>query len=181
MIEFSILPGLPGTGPYPEQFPPQNRQAHREGVVVRFCPPGEPSWVGNFQPGLSHVTEVRPHPNGRDVLIIAQGCGYVVDPATRELRESLGVAIIEVIEHPLAHGLILDHQGIQYEAVGPAGTLWETRRLSYDGFRAVRIEGAILRGEGWRPHGPKEWLPFEVDLRTGRARGGAYETTTDWR
>ena len=75
---FEVLPGLPAVGPYPEQFAPDGRPTHSEGLVVRVLPrKGEP-WVGNFQRGLSKLDAVLAHPNGNNVIVIAGGQAYEV-------------------------------------------------------------------------------------------------------
>ena len=50
---FEILTGLPGTGPWPEQFSATGLGTHSEGFVVRFVPDHGEAWIGNFLPGLT--------------------------------------------------------------------------------------------------------------------------------
>ena len=78
---FRILPGLSATGPWPEQFTATGRGSHSEGVVVEFNPDTSRSWVGNFQPGGTAYDTVIVHPNGREVIVIAHGQAYLIDPA----------------------------------------------------------------------------------------------------
>ena len=50
---------------------------------------------------------------------------------------------------------------------------WHTPRISWDGFQNVRLEAEQLAGEAWSPVEDR-WLPFSVDLETGRIDGGSY-------
>lgn len=174
---FQILAGLPATGPYPEQFSVDGRGMHREGFVLRVTPGGGAPWAGNFQRGLTGFSGAFPHPDGTSLVVIAGGDGYVVDPETRALRSVLAGVYSGAWIWNEGSLLILDHSGVSFESIGPDGTIWTTRRISWDGFRDVRIKGEKLLGEAWSPAG-NYWSAFEVDLRTGDAAGGAYEQGT---
>jgi hypothetical protein len=52
-------------------------------------------------------------------------------------------------------------------AWGCDGEVWESDRLSSEGITNLRIEGALLRGEGWDLMTDKE-TPFALDLATGK-------------
>jgi len=171
MSAAEILSGLPPYGERAIPFPAEGVSAHREGLVVRIGE-GEAAWVGNFQPGLSRLNAVEILPNKQDVLVVSGGAGYVIDPGRRSLVREVGAAIIGIIRYPPANLLILNHQGIAFEAIGPEGSVWKTHRISWDGFRNVRVVAEQILGEAWRPFAP-EWIEFSVDIQTGRVRGGA--------
>jgi len=169
---FEILPGLPGTGPLPEQYSATGRGAHREGFVVRFSPREGAPWVGNFQLGLGGCNGVFAHPNGSDLVIIAAGQGYVLDPESRTLSGHFGADISTVIEVP-ERNLLVFANGLWFEATGASGTVWQSRRVSWDGVRSVRRVGLTLEGEAYSPL-DGEWHPFSLDLVSGHAEGGSY-------
>jgi hypothetical protein len=172
MAWFEELPGLPAVGPLPEQFARSGRPTHSEGYVVRFVRDDGTDWVGNFQRGLTRCDLVLRHPNAADVLVIAGGEVYVVEPTLRRMKEVFGGAVVKVHELNEGRLFVLDHQGVRFEAVGPNGILWSTRRLSWDGFVDVCIESRRIVGKGWSA--PDDtWRTFEVDLATGRSTGGA--------
>ena len=173
MATFQILPGLPSSGPPAQPFPPDFGRLGREGLVVEIIPPRAPSWVGNFSRGLSSFSAVYQHPDGERLFVVAGGHGYVVDSATRSIVNEVGAAITGVWPLSSPPSLLLDHQGIAFERIGPEGRLWHTRRLSWDGFKELNITPDTISGLGWRASGDT-WEPFTVDLRTGRTRGGAY-------
>lgn len=172
---FERLPGLPGTGPVPEQFSETGLGRHQEGLVVRFTPANGEAWVGNFQSGLAGYEEILPHPDGRHIVVVAGGQGYIIDPETRRLTGCVGGAIdaaYQVAEPPL----LIVADGNHFEALGAGGFHWRTRRLSWDGFRNVTIRGGQLLGEAWDPMNERR-CPFEVDLATGAAAGGSFGTS----
>jgi len=173
MTEFRVLPGLPSFGPPAQPFPRAFQQLGSEGLVVEVRPAAAGAWVGNFRHGLSNFSGVYHHPDGHHLLFVAGGQGYVVDPTTHALESEIGAAIIGISELSNPPSLLLDHQGIVFERIGARGRIWRTRRLSWDGFRDVRIEAEAITGLGW--HAPTDtWQPFEVDLRTGRTCKGVY-------
>jgi hypothetical protein len=159
MSRFEELAGLPGTGPWPEQFSPTGQGTHTEGFVVRFVPNHGKSWIGNFQPGLTSFRGVYRHPNDHHLLVVSGGQGYLVDPETRALFQVLEGAIASVHVCAKQQLLILDHQGIAFEAIGRTGRAWHTRRLSWDGFRGVDIGETEIVGEGWNAI-DQQWQPF---------------------
>jgi hypothetical protein len=175
MLRFERLPGLPATGPWPEQFSVTGLGTHSEGLVVKFFPSGGAPWIGNFQGGIANYTGVHEHPNQVHLIVVASGQAYIVDPESRLLRGKIGAAIVNVYEIVHPRLLVFDHQGIAFEALDPTGNRWHTRRLSWDGFRSIAVVGGEIRGEAWDPI-DSEWRAFVVDLSTGRSSGGSYDS-----
>ncbi len=168
---FRVLPGLPATGPLPEQFSDSGQGKHREGFVVEFEPSDGASWIGNFQPGYAQgYSQVILHPDGQRLLVIAGGTAYVVDPETRELIATFGGGVEIVLADEERHQLIIGN-GLWFEAVTASGMRWRSRRLSWDGIQNVRIDGSALRGEAWNL---SDWSEFTVDLQTGDVVGSSY-------
>jgi hypothetical protein len=169
---YDELPGLPATGPMPEQFSPGGRGQFREGLVVRFSPDhGEP-WVGNFQRGISSFSRVLEHPDGARVVVVAGGQVYIADPKSRT-AEVIGHGISQAYETNEPRMLILDRAGVAFEAIDSAGPRWHTRRLSWSGFRAVVITANAIVGEAEDPTGGGR-KAFIVDLSSGASFGGSY-------
>jgi len=173
MATFEILPGLPTSGEWPEQFSATGMGTHQEAFVVKFHPDNLPSWVGNFQRGMTNLSEVFDHPNGTNVIVVADGQGYIVDVSNRQLIESFGGIIDSIIRVPNAN-IIIFGDCTNFMAYGPAGTLWRSQRVSWDGVRSVTIKGNELVGEAWTPMG-ESWKPFAVDIASGALRGGSYD------
>ena len=170
MSKFRKLPGLPGTGPLPVSFP-TGRTLHSEGFVVEFQTNDGSRWVGNFSEGLSIYSALFTHPDGSQVVVIAGGACYIVDPESRESEDSFGGWITAAYEIPELNKLILQTP-ISFIALSSEGILWETERISMDGFRDLKFKESKLIGEAWSPvEGP--WHKFELDLNSGKFTGGA--------
>ena len=171
-MSFRVLQGLPAYGDTAQTFPAAFGRLGSQGFVVEFAPSDAATWVGNFRPGLSLFSGAYSHPDGKHVFVVAGGSGYVVDPLTRHMDLEVGGAIVGVWELMNPRSLLLNHQGLFLERIGPLGRLWCTRRLSWDGFRDLKVGTDSVTGLGWGLG--DAWLPFTVDLRTGHSDGGAY-------
>jgi len=161
-------------------FPARFARTGSEGYVVEFLPDTSDAWVGNFGPGLGGYSGVHLHPNSADVVVFSKGNGYVIDVYRRELKKELGGAVASVWEINGPRGLVCDRQGLAFFRIGPAGLIWHTRQLSFDGFRDVMLSSNRIVGLAWGLD--DAWLPFEVDLATGSSKGGSVpkEIDHDW-
>lgn len=171
---FKLLKGLPPYGPMATAIPSEWGRLGREGVVVEFHPGGN-SWIANFQPGLGGVTAVYPHPNGHDAVVVAKGTLWVVNPGKRS-AEKLLPAVFKALEVQSPDGWVFSRQDIALARLGPYGLIWHTRRLSWDGFDRLKIEGDEVTGFAWSPIDNK-WEGFRVNLHTGKSLGGSYSKT----
>src|SRR5262245_46084013 len=158
MTDFEILAGMPVYGRYHEQFSATIWGTHSDGFVVLVSPDGVEPLVGNFQRGLSSYDAVQCHPNLSDLIVVAGGQAYVVEPKSRQLIETFGAQIGWSQMLP-DHDLLLFHDSIRFHAYGPAGQAWRTRRLSWDGIRIGSISHPRLAGEAWTFDGDR-WVPF---------------------
>ena len=174
MCLFEVLGGLPAYGPPALPFPKDGNGGFREGPVVRFQDASIHPWTGNFQRGFAGTSSdfVLHHPDGRNVIVIAGGAGYVVDPASHQQIRQFGggVNYAQRID-PINAVLIGD--GLNFETITAAGLGWRSERISWDGIRNIVIEGGVLRAEAWSPM-PDMWRAFELDLLTGRVIGRIY-------
>lgn len=162
-------------------FPESFQRTGGEGFVVEFLPGTSDSWVGNFERGLTSFDRALEHPNHYDILVIAGGSGYVVDPGRRKCISRFGDFIEGLWEIPSLNGIVLNHQGLAFEFIGEKGSIWHTRRLSWDGFTDLVVSDRFISGLAWSPL-DEAWIDFEVDLMTGQSKGGAYNGVgaTDW-
>lgn len=171
---WEVLDALPVYGPPAKGFSATGQGLHQEGMVVRFSP-STVSWVGNFQRGASQFNDVFEHPDGKHLVVVAGGQAYVVDAESQRLVAHFGCYIQGIIRAPML-GLVLLEDGTFFEALGPSGRVWRSRRISWDGMRNVSLEGNMVHGEAYAPWGPIEgsWYPFDLDARTGAVTGGSY-------
>ncbi len=172
MVTANILSGLPPYGPMATPFPREWGRLGREGMVVEFH--GEAgTWVGNFQPGLGGLDRAALHPDGRHAVVISGGDLWVVDPNDRTAQQLLP-AIESAFEVHDPDGWIYSRQGLALARLGPAGLIWHTRRLSWDGFDELAISGYEMKGLAYSPLDDR-WHPFRVDIRSGASQGGSYD------
>lgn len=172
-LNWDILDGLPRYGLPADAFSATGLGKHREGLVVRLHGSGG-SWVGNFQRGLSGFDHVVEHPNGRNVLVVAGGTAYVLDPESRKLVSHFGGQVDCLLLLP-GEPVLLIGNGLWFEALGGEGLKRRSRRISWDGFRHVVLDGKLLHGEAFAPEGPEgAWYRFELDVLTGAVTGGSY-------
>jgi hypothetical protein len=169
---FQRLPGLPSSGPMAKTIPSGWGHGAREGVVVAFERPDGTGWVGNFEPGLGGIDDVRAHPDGSQVLVTAKGRLYRVNPTTQEAVR-LAPAVFGAWELPAPHRVLFNNQDLDFVCVGRDGVAWATPRISWDGFRHLVLDHDAIEGEAWSPVEDR-WLPFRVSLADGTVVGGSY-------
>ena len=167
---FEVLPGLPGEGPYPEQFTTMGG-IHREGFVVRVIPDRASPWVGNFQPGYRGISRVLFHPDGRTLLVVSRGIAYPIDPESRSLASP--VVDEDVEDTCVPDGRLVLVGSTDLTILGPGSQRIKTQRVAWDGVQDVRVEGRKLFANGWDAVGDV-WRPIEVDLHDGTVTASAY-------
>jgi hypothetical protein len=171
---FEILPGLPPYGPAAEAFPADGRQAYWKGLVVRFTPRVKSSWVGNFARGSSGYDAVVLHPDQCQVIVVAGGAGYHVDPESRRQTHQFGSGgLISSLQSLPELNLVIAADNFRIAACLADDIGWCTERISWDGIRNITITGSTLHGEAWSPVSER-WWPFEVDLLTAKTSGAIY-------
>jgi hypothetical protein len=171
MIGFEVQLGLPPYGPQALPFSANGQGMHSEGLVVRFTADDDTCWTGNFQPGLGQCETVLRHPDNRRFVVIAGGQAYVIDPNQSSSWEHFGGDIETALEiHDL--NALLFGNGLWFELLGANGMIWQTRRISWDEMRDLKIQGLTLTGRS--SCYDDTWSDFTVDLVEGTVTGGSY-------
>jgi hypothetical protein len=169
MPKFIILNHIPPYGATPQAF---GWTDPREGFVVEFIPENKPTWVGNFKPGIGGINDVVEHLNGKYLIVIAKGDGYIVDPETRDLVLTFSWGIDYYVLVPELNEIVFGNL-CYFLAIGTAGLLWTTRDIAWgDGIRAITRTKTSLSGESYNPM-DDSWIPFSIDLADGSAKGGS--------
>ena len=170
-VTFRILPGLP---PYGAAVGCPSDWGHRgkEGFVVRFEPRSASPWVGNFRRGPSRVDSVLSFENGSSLLVVAGGAVYQVDPERSGPVSEAACCVTDIVEVPARGCFVFGWNHVALSCWGPDGLAWQTRRVSWDGLRKLRVDGDFVRGEGWSAP-DNSWVRFEAELLTGNVSGGA--------
>ncbi len=169
---FEVLEGLPPYGPPAKPFPATGRATYSEGFVVRFYPSIDGPWVGNFAASLSSLCTVEEHPDGQHLVVISGGAGYIINPDNSKEVEEIDGWYSRTMR---VGDLLILVTPITFEAFGPSGHHWRSRRISWDGMRNLNVdpEHHMIAGEAWT-YENDAWIPFVLHLASGVAEGGSY-------
>lgn len=170
---FEVMPGLPPYGPPARPFPPASTAVFSEGVVVRFFRADGTHWTGNFGRGFTRYNDVQMHPDGRRVIVVSCGDGYLIDPEDETHFETLPGSLEALIWTPDRETLILNDQGLRLAVLSADGSSRYTRRFSWDGLAEITTDGESVRGLAFEPF-QETWQPFSVALDTLEVDGGTY-------
>jgi hypothetical protein len=123
--------------------------------------------------GPDAISGVWSCPRADDLLAVAGGYAYLADTLAPERPLHLPLRpVTQVLPAPDANLLLL--AGFHtITAIGAAGLLWETARLTWEGLTLTGIREGHLNGLGWDMRTDRE-VPFAVDLATGQHTGGAF-------
>lgn len=158
-------------------FPAMVEEGDRSGIYVRVTPREGRSWVGFFSLGFESEHAARglyscPDPNS--LCVVIGGYAYLVNvhnPQQWTQLEQRPVMDVRPVPEPR---LLLFVGATTISAVGETGWLWTTGRLSWEGITISEIRQHVLSGTGWDAFKDEE-VPFEIDLTTGRHKGGTHK------
>ena len=174
---YEILEGLPTYGTMPVTVSDNNDPFYSEGYVVRFYKKDGTDWVANFVPGWSKTRGIF-ELTGSNLLILADGTCYVMDPENTAPISVFGVGFSAVFELPDGRFVLQDQ--VNLTVVEKDGSYRNSERISWDGFKDIKVEGTLIKGLCWTPIDKTndEWLPFTYDVATGVLTNGAFSTYT---
>ena len=168
---YEILYGLPQDDSLVIPFGDQ--PFYSEGFVVRFFNENGSSWVANFCPGFTDVSGVYEYLEKGQILVFAKGKCYLMNPQKKEVVKDFGFAYHEILNDE--KGRLITYDDTDIAVVEPTGEIWRSRRISWDGFKDVKIENDTIIGVSYDPTDSiNEWKPFSVNLNTKEVMGGSY-------
>ena len=157
------------------QYPAILEEGDRAGLYLKVMAEGSEAWIGFFAQGfdsadVAHGVFSCPDPNW--LCTVAGGYAYLVEAAHPQRWMQIEQRpVVEVRAVPELK-LLLFVGFTSITGVGESQRIWTTERLSWEGISISGIQGACLRGVGWDAVADKE-IPFEVDMPTGKSKGGA--------
>lgn len=174
--EAMILDGPPPVHPLEKlyHFPVELEEGDRAGTYVRVVPQHGPAWSGFFALGFNSeqvVSAICSCPDPEAVCVVVGGYAYVAnvaDPVRWFQVEQRPVVDLRVVAKA---DLLLFSGFTSMTAVRKEGIAWQTEKLSWEGIRIVSVDSERLHGFGWDAMSDQE-VPFEVDLDTGKHKGG---------
>ncbi len=171
--KFEILKALPSSGPMYVSITETGEDYFSEGFVVRFFKSDGSNWVANFKPGWSGLDAAYEFVNQSNVLIIAGGCCYVMNPSNQEPLAVFGANYQTVIK--TLNGKLILQDMTDLTIIEADGEYWHTGRISWDGFKDLNLEGNLITGLSFNPLTEREqWVEFVVDLEKRNVVGGSY-------
>ncbi|MEQ5791618.1 hypothetical protein J4E06_11185 [Muricauda sp. NFXS6] len=170
---YEILDSLPTYGPMYVPISESGEPFYSEGVVVRFFRNDGTDWVANFQPGWTDLKEVIELEESNDLLIIANGTCYLMNPSSEKQVDVFGVGYSNVFK--VNNGDLVLQDQTNLTIIKQNGTHWDSERISWDGLKEIQIEESIVKGLSYDPmYDADEWVEFSYDLNSKTLEGGSY-------
>jgi hypothetical protein len=151
-------------------YPRQVEEVERGALELLVRPSVGGEFMATFALGFADPavpTGVWACPNPQWLCAVAGGYAYLVNTADPRQWEQVEYRPVLAVTPLVSQRLLLfsGHQSLL--AYGPVGKVWETGRLSWEGFQILEIRETSLTGLGWDLMTDREF-EFEVDLRDGK-------------
>jgi hypothetical protein len=178
MQRFEILPGLPAYGPMYISITESSEPFYSEGFVVKFYKADGGYWVGNFKPGWTSFNKAFELYGSPNVLVIAGGICYLIDPENATKIDTFGDGCASAITTPLNQVVFANTRHII--VAEPTGEIWQSERVSWDGITDLHVTNNVVTGTAFDPldfdpdKGEEPWIEFSVNLSTREVIGGSY-------
>lgn len=157
------------------QFPARLEEGDRTGVYIRVVPEASAVWVGFFALGFDSpqvANGVYACPDPEFLCAVAGGYAYLVSAANPRIWTQIEQRPVVQVRPVPKLKMLLFAGFTSITALGESGQVWTTERLSWEGISITGIQDTTLHGTGWDLMADQE-VPFEVDLLTGKSKGGA--------
>jgi hypothetical protein len=149
------------------------KHASQKVCPVRFYRSDGTDWVANFRPGWTSLTRVVEFNSTSNLLVIASGTGYLVNPNDTKPISVFGVGYSQIFQTSNNRTVLQDQTNLTI--IESDGTYWNTERISWDGLAEIRVESNVVSGLAYNPtHRADEWVRFTYDLDTKTLIGGSY-------
>jgi hypothetical protein len=146
---------------------------YSEGFAVRFFKDDGTDWVANFKPGWTDLKQVIEFQNTQNLIIVACGTCYLMNPNDTVPLEVFGGAFSDIFQAS-NNRLVLQEQ-IDLTIIESDGKFWHTERISWDGLADLKVENNMVTGLSFSPTcDADEWVPFVYDLNTKTLTGGSF-------
>lgn len=170
---YEILASLPTYGPMYVPVTDKGEPFYSEGFPVRFYRTDGTEWVANFQPGWTDLKQIIEFDNTKNLLVIACGTCYIMNPNDTKPIQVFGVGYSDIFSASNDRLVLQDQTDLTI--IEPDGSHWHTERISWDGLAEIKIENNSVTGLAFNPmNDADEWVAFKYDLDTRALTGGSY-------
>lgn len=177
---YKILESLPPYGPMYMPISVDGKEFYSEGFVVRFYKSDDTEWVGNFYPGGTTLREVVELHDTTNLLIIADGTCYIMNPESSVPLMAFGGDYLNIFKANRNKFVLQDSVGLTI--IEPDGTYWDSERISWDGLADVTIENNTVIGISYDPmYDADEWVYFSYDIDSKKLIGGSFNKESESR
>lgn len=146
---------------------------YSEGFAVRFYKTDGTEWVGNFQPGWTDLKEIIEFEKTQNLLVIACGTCYIINPDDIKSIEVFGVGYSDIFKASNDRLVLQDQTDLTI--IEQNCKYWNTERISWDGLAEIKVENNLVTGLAYNPvHDSDEWVEFKYDIDTKTLTGGSY-------
>ncbi|HEU4791967.1 MAG TPA: hypothetical protein VFS71_19940 [Flavobacterium sp.] len=142
--KFEILKGLPAYGEMYISIPENGYSEFSEGLVIKFIKKDNTEWIGNFETGSSSFKFAAKLKSSENVLIIACGNCYIMNPEETKPKVEFGHDYKYVFEYKTKFVLVGEYSISIVESIDKIEHL---DNLYYDGITNVKLEDENLIGE----------------------------------
>ena len=172
-LRYEILDSLPTYGPIYIPVTGDDEPYYSQGLAIRFYKDDNSDWVANFKPGWTGLNAIYEFENQKNVLVIAGGTCFIMNPNESKPIDVFGVGYETVIK--TLDGRLILQDITDITIVEPNGEHWDTERISWDGLKDLKLEGNLITGLSFDPmYDKEEWVKFVLDLETRKVTGGSY-------
>jgi hypothetical protein len=170
---YEILEHLPSYGPMYIPITRNGEPFYSEGYAIRFFKSDGKDWVANFEMGWTDLKEVIELSNTSNLLVIANGTCYLMDPNDTNPIEAFGVGYVAIFKASMQRYVLQDQTDLTI--VEADGQHWYTERISWDGLKDLKVENNIVKGLSFDPRKDSdEWTSFTYDIDKKLLAGGSY-------
>ena len=176
---YEILDHLPAYGPMYIPVTEDDEPYFSEGFPIRFYKSDGSSWIANFKPGWTNLNQVFDFPQHDRIIVFAGGLGYIMSPNIEKPIETIGLTINEIFQ--TENGSLICADGISILIIdNQIGQLWQSERISWDGFKDIKLVGDIISGLSYDPtNSINPWTAFSLNLKTKKIIGGSYRESVN--
>jgi len=172
--KYEILEALPTYGPMYIPVTENEEAFYSEGFAVRFYKLDGTNWVANFKPGWTDLKIIYELKDTSNLLVIACGTCYLMNPEETKPISVFGVGYSTVFKTEDGRLVLQDQTDLTI--VETNGNHWDTERISWDGLKDLKLENNIVTGLAYDPmNDADEWVNFTFDINVKTLTGGSYK------